>query len=254
MQGPQTRQAVLRAQLLNALRLVAGDRAAAAPARKGQDLAEFDAAVDRVVAGETPEHAAVPVSEPTDVLARLRTVTSLRKVPCSPITSAARDRISQEVLALAQERRVRWVQEHLGSPRVPGMEKRRYPRPTRGILTPGVGLVLAALVGTALAVVTSFADPDSLLYPLKRLGESVLVAATPDRVNRAELEVKLSQTRAREAEDMASRGKGELAVRAVQDRVSLLQAAGRDLSSASPRNSRWKGSGRPSSQAAGTMP
>src|SRR5439155_379082 len=74
----------------------------------------------------------------------------------------------------------------------------------------------------------------------KRLGESVLVAATPDRVNRAELEVKLSQTRAREAEDMASRGKGALAVRAVEDRVSLLQAAGRDLASAFPRNARWR--------------
>jgi hypothetical protein len=39
---------------------------------------------------------------------------------------------------------------------------------------------------------------------------------------------------------MASRGKGELAVQAVRDRVSLLQAAAQDLSTASPRNSRWR--------------
>jgi DNA-directed RNA polymerase specialized sigma24 family protein/type VI protein secretion system component VasF len=237
--GPGARQAVLRAQLLNALRLVAGEPSRATTARRGQDLAEFDAAVDRVVAGETPEQAATTVTEPTDVLARLRTVTSLRRVPCTPLGEAARERINQEVLAAAQERRVHWVQGHQGSPKVPGLEQRRHPRPARGILTLGVGLVLAALVGTTLAVVSSFADPDSLLYPLKRLGESVLVAVTQDRVNRAELEVKLSQSREREAEDMASRGKGSLAVQAVRDRVSLLQAAATDLSGVSPRNSRW---------------
>jgi hypothetical protein len=161
-------------------------------------------------------------------------------VPRAPITTAARDRLCHEVLATAAERRVHWVQGHQGSPKVPGMEQRRYPKPRHGILTLGVGLVLAALAGTTLAVVSSFADPDSLLYALKRSGESVLVAATPDALNRADLEVKLSQTREREAEDMASRGKGRLAVLAVRDRVSLLRAAARDLSRASPRGSRWR--------------
>jgi hypothetical protein len=237
-----SRQTVLRAQLLNALRLLAGERGSAAPLPwKGQDLTMFDAAVDRVAAGEAPEQAAGAVTEPTDVLARLRTVTELRRVPTSPIAAAARERLSHEVLAAAQERRVHWVQDHQGRPKVPGVElRRRRRRPGRGVLTLGVSVVLAALVGTTFSVVSSFADPDSLLYPLKRLGESVLVGATPSPVSRADLEIKLSQTREREAEDMASRGKGDLAVQAVRDRISLLQAAVRELSSTSARNSRWR--------------
>jgi DNA-directed RNA polymerase specialized sigma24 family protein len=235
-----TRQTVLRAHLLSALRALAGERGNGTLPWAGPDLAEFDAALDRVLSGEAPEQAAAAVTVPTDVLARLRTVTSLRRVPRAPITTAARDRLCHEVLATAAERRVHWVQGHQGSPKVPGMEQRRYPKPRHGILTLGVGLVLAALAGTTLAVVSSFADPDSLLYALKRSGESVLVAATPDALSRADLEVKLSQTREREAEDMASRGKGRLAVLAVRDRVSLLRAAARDLSRASPRGSRWR--------------
>jgi hypothetical protein len=237
-----TRQAVLRAHLLSALRSLTGERANGTTPWGAPDLAEFDAALDRVVSGEAPEQAAAAVTAPTDVLARLRTVTSLRRVPRAPLTPAARDRLYHEVLATAAERRVHWVQGHQGSPKVPGMEQRRYPKPRHGILTLSMGVVLAALAGTTLAVVSSFADPDSLLYPLKRAGESVLVAATPDAVNRADLEVKLSQTREREAEDMASRGKGGLAVHAVEDRVSLLRAAAHDLAGASRRDNRWTGS------------
>jgi hypothetical protein len=236
------RQTVLRAQLLNALRLLAGERANATPLPwKGQDLTEFDAAVDRVVAGEAPEQAAAAVTEPTDVLARLRTVTELRRVPSEPIAPAARERLYHQVLEVAQERRVHWVQGHQGSPKVPGMQVRRYRRrPSRGVLTLAVSLVLAALAGTTLAVVSSFADPDSLLYPLKRLGESVLVSATPSPVSKADLEIKLSQTREREAEDMASRGKGDLAVQAIRDRVSLLRSAAKELSGTSAKSNRWR--------------
>jgi len=235
-----SRQTVIRAQLLNALRVLAGERSNASTPWRGLDLRGFDAAIDRVVAGEAPEQAASSVTEPTDVLARLRTVTSLRRVPRAELAAGTRDRLRQEVLVATEERRVHWVQGHQGRLKVPGMEQRRRPRPSRGILTLSVGLVLAVMVGTTLAVVSSFADPDSLLYSLKRLGESVLIAVTPDAVSRADLEVKLSQTREREAEDMASRGKGELAVQAVRDRVNLLQAAAQDLSGASPRDARWR--------------
>src|SRR5437868_11491451 len=151
-----------------------------------------------------------------------------------------RDRLYHDVLTGAQERRVHWVQGHQGSPRVPGMAQRRYRRPARGVVTLAVSLVLASVVGVTMAVVSSFADPDSLLYPIKRLGESALVAGTPSPVSRADLEVKLSQAREREAEDMASRGKGVLAVQAVRDRVSLLQASAQDLSTAPSHNNRWR--------------
>jgi uncharacterized protein DUF5667 len=232
------RPALLRSQLLSALRSLAGDHGSLPP--WGPDLTAFDAAVDLVVGGDPPARAAASVGEPTDVLARLRTVASLRRVPRPPITPAARDRLRQDVLATASELRVHWVQGHQGTPKVPGMEQRRYPKPTRGILTLGVVLVLAGMIGVSLAVVSSFADPDSLLYPLKRIGESTLVTLTPDPVSRSELETKLALTRQREAEDMASRGKGALAVQAVQDRVTLLQASARDLSAASRQDSRWK--------------
>lgn len=232
------RPALIRNQLLGALRALSGDSTASST--WGMDLSAFDASVDRVVAGEAPAAVAAAVSEPTDVLARLRTVAALRRMPRPPIGAPARDRLQQDLLAMAAELRVNWVQGHQGTPRVPGMEQRRYRKPSRGILSLVVGLMLASLLGVSLAVVSSFADPDSLLYPFKRVGESTLVDLTPDPVSRSELEVKLATTRQREAEDMATRGKGGLAVQAVRDRVTLLQAAGNDLSGASRQDSRWK--------------
>jgi hypothetical protein len=91
-----------------------------------------------------------------------------------------------------------------------------------------------------LAVLSSFAGPDNALYPMKRFGESTLVTLEVDPVNRAGLEVKLAQTREREAEDMAGRGNGDGAVAALATRYELLRTASRDLIGVPTRDARWK--------------
>ena len=84
------------------------------------------------------------------------------------------------------------------------------------------------------------AGPDNALYPMKRFGESVLVTLEVDPVNRAGLEVKLAQTREREAEDMAGRGNGDGAVAALASRYELMRTASRDLIGVPVRDARWK--------------
>ena len=74
---------------------------------------------------------------------------------------------------------------------------------------------------------------------MKRAGESALVAVSADPVGRADLEIKLAQTREREAEDMAARGDGDRAVAALDSRYQLLRAASRDLLATSAHTTRW---------------
>jgi hypothetical protein len=58
--------------------------------------------------------------------------------------------------------------------------------------------------------------------------------------NKANLELDLAQTREREAEDMAIAGHGNLAVRAVSDRYTLLRDAALNLSRSTDRNQQWQ--------------
>jgi hypothetical protein len=83
-------------------------------------------------------------------------------------------------------------------------------------------------------------DPDSPFYPLKQTGESVLLATSLDPVARADLEIKLAQTRTREAETMAASSRPDLAVRAVRARYDTLRHAAADLVHASRRDAGWK--------------
>jgi len=123
---------------------------------------------------------------------------------------------------------------------VPGIEKRRYSSKAGTLIALSVAGVLAVVVGSVLAVLSSFANPTSALYPLKLAGESTLVRVNMDRINRAQLEIKLAQTREREAEDLAARGYGDLTVEAVDRRFALLRAAGGDLSAVQIHDRRWK--------------
>src|SRR5262249_58096787 len=104
----------------------------------------------------------------------------------------------------------------------------------------GIAAVLAVVVGAVLAVLSSFAEPTSTFYPVKRTGESAVVAIQVDPVDRANLEINLAETREREAEDMASRGDGEETTTALSARYQLLEAAGHDLLSVSVHDARWK--------------
>lgn len=228
--------ASLRAWLVSALRDLDGRSGTG----WGPDLRAFDSAVTDVIGGADPEQAAKRAPAPDDAEALLRVVASIAGLNGDPIPPAVATRVRTNILAGAAERRAQWVYRHHGVPTVPGIEKRRYPSRTGTFLALAVAAALAVIVGAVLAVLSSFANPSSSLYPLKLTGESALVNATFNRVDRAQLEIKLAQTRKREAEDMASRGDGELAVEAVSGRFQLLRAAANDLMAVQVHDVRWK--------------
>jgi DNA-directed RNA polymerase specialized sigma24 family protein len=206
----------------------------------GPDLRAFDAAVDDVIDGADPVHAATRASAPGDAEALLRVVAGIRGLIGDPIPPVIATRLRTRLLAAAGERRTRWVNRHHVAATVPGVERRRYPSRTGTFVALGFAVMLAIGVGAVLAVLSSFAGPTSSLYPLKRTGESVLLAVNVDPVGRADLEIKLAQTREREGEDMAARGDGDRATAALDSRYGLLRAASRDLLTASVHDGRWR--------------
>lgn len=228
--------ASVRAWLVSALREVEGRSGTG----WGQDLRVFDEGVDDVIRGGDDQKAAERVSWPGDADSLLRTVAGLHGLLGDPIPPAVATRLRTDVLAAAAERRALWVHRHHAVATVPGIEQRRYSTRTGTVLALGTAAVLAVVVGSVLAMLVSFAGPESGLYPLKRTGEDALIAVNLDPVNRAQLEVKLAQTRQREAEDMAGRGDGDRAVEAVSTRYDLLRAAGRDLAGVTSHDSRWR--------------
>jgi DNA-directed RNA polymerase specialized sigma24 family protein len=206
----------------------------------GPDLRSFDTAVDDVIDGADPESAGADLSAPSDAAALLRLVAELRGLAGDPITPAAATRLRTTMLAAAAERRAVWVHRNHGVAKVPGIERRRYPSRTGAVAALSIAGVLAVVVGAALAVLSSFAGPTSSFYPVKRWGESALVTVDFDSVDRAQLEIKLAQTRAREAEDMAGRGEGDPTVTALGARYQLLAAAGHDLEAVPVHDARWR--------------
>jgi DNA-directed RNA polymerase specialized sigma24 family protein len=226
----------LRAWLVTALRELDGRSGTG----WGPDLRALDGAVDDVIGGKDAAQAAGALSAPDDGEALLRSVAELRRLVGDPIAPEVATRLRTTVLAAAAERRALWVYRHHGVATVPGIERRRYPSRSGTFLALGVAAVLAVVVGAVLAVLSSFAGPESSLYPLKRTGESALVAISFDPVDRAQLEIKLAQAREREAEDLAGRGEGDLTVQALDDRYQLLDAAERDLLSVPVHDSRWR--------------
>ncbi len=228
--------ASLRAWLVAALREVDGRSGIG----WGYDLRAFDAAVDDVIDGADPAQAAAHVSAPADAPALLKLVSGLRGLAGDSTPEDVATRLRTSFLAAAADRQAQWVHRHHAVATVPGVQRRRYPSRTGTVLTLVIAAVLAVVVGGVLAVLSSFADPASLLYPVKRSSEATLVAVSLDPVDRAQLEIKLAQTRAREAEDMAGRGDGDRAAAAVDDRFRLLRAAARDLVSTSVHDARWR--------------
>lgn len=226
----------LRAWLVTALREVDGRSGTG----WGPDLRAFDTAVDEVIEGADPDALAADLSAPGDAAPLLQQVANLRALIGEPIDPPTATRLRTTMLAAAAERRARWVYRHHGVATVPGIERRHYPSRTGTFVALGIAAVLAVIVGAVLAVLSSFAEPTSSFYPMKRMGESALLAIQVDPVDRAQLEINLAETRDREAEDMAARGDGDQTVTAVSDRYAMLTAAGRDLLSVTVHDSRWK--------------
>lgn len=228
--------ATLRAWTVTALREVDGRSGTG----WGHDLRAFDEAVSTVLQGAEPEQAASKTSAPADAERLLQQVAQIRDLDGDPIPPEVATRLRTNSLAAAAERRAQWVYRHHGVATVPGIEGKRYSSRTGTFLALSIAAALAVVVGAVVAVLASFANPASALYPLKLAGESALVDITVSKVDKASLEVKLAQTRAREAEDMAARGNGDLAVEVTGSRFKLLRAAASDLEAVRVHDSRWR--------------
>lgn len=89
----------------------------------------------------------------------------------------------------------------------------------------GANLVLGGIVAAAAG-----AQPDSVLYGVKRATEAVKLTLTFDSEDKARLQLQLADRRAAEAETMARTGHAQLALDAARDATSLVEQASAALS------------------------
>ena len=228
------RPAVVQVSELNGLRQLAGagGTGLALPSQAG----DLELALDRIQAGEPVESVAPTFSGASQLLVAAADLLALRS---EAVPIGARERVRTDFLAGAEERRALWVHRHHVPAEVP------WARPRRPKLNIGEGAALILIgalavgIGAMLAVFTSLSDPASPfgLYGLKRAGESVLLVATRDNAKRADLDLKLAQTRRKEAETMAASGHADLAVQATRDHFVILKAGAERLAAA-PGHSR----------------
>lgn len=229
--------AVLAAQM-GALRALAGVAGLALPLPAAQR--QLDAAIDHVLHGMPATEAAgwaPAVSDPQRLVAAAERVVQLPRLGPAP---SVRGRARSAFLAAADERRTQWVQAHHAAPVVPGRRPRKGPHPVGTAAALVLACILALVAGVVVAAAAAFSSPSSAAYPLKRFGESVLLDVTTDRIARANLEIKLSDERLKEAETEAAMGHGSATAQAVDDRYSALRSAVADLANLHHRNASWK--------------
>lgn len=223
---------------MSALRSLAGLSAhnLALPAVQRQ----LDAALDRLLHGDPAAEAAATapgVPEGGRLLASGESLVQLPRLGAAPAT---RGRVRTQFLAAGDELRAQWVHRHHVPAEVPGRRPRPKANPMGTTATLLFACVLALVAGGVLAAAAAFSSPSSAVYPLKRLGESVLLGVTTDRVAKANLEVKLSEERLKEAETEAALGHGDETVRAINDRYDELRTAAADLGAIRHRDAKWK--------------
>jgi hypothetical protein len=227
---------------INALRELRAGSATLNPLSLPTHQRQLDVALDHLVAGEGATAAAAWAPLVTDARGLLAAASGLVDLPREAAPPAARARVRGHFLAAAEARRAGWFQRTYSPAAVPGRKPRKESSRAGTASALVVAMVLAVLAGLVLSIAAAFADPSSDIYPIKRLGESTLLALSTDRVSRADLEVKLATERTKEAESMASSRHPDLAVQALNAEYDDLRAAAADLAGipTSHRDQRWK--------------
>lgn len=201
---------------------------------------QLDAALDRLLQGDSADEASGYAPAVADVAQLLTAAAAVVELPRLGAGSIARSRVRAQYLALGDARRAQWVHRHHTPVGVPG----RRPRPKPSHIGTAAALLfacgLALVAGVVLAAAAAFASPSSAVYPLKRAGEAVLLGVTTDRIAKANLEVKLSEERLKEAETEAAAGHGGAAAAAISERHSELRTAAQDLAAIPHRGTTWK--------------
>lgn len=206
---------------------------------RGSELA-LDRGLDRITAGATAPEAVSALPDLEDQQPLLEAAWAARTLLPAAIDGGLRERVRSALLAEAAERRATWVHAHQGIVPVAAPPRRRLR--TAGRLATGTLLAIVAVVlGVLVAAFAVTSEPDSAMYPLRRVAEDALVFAHRSAPSRAELEVDLADQRLREADAMALNGKAALAVQAVHDRyVELRQAARALIDDSGPHDAAWR--------------
>ena len=201
---------------------------------------QLDAALDRVLGGDSAAEAATYAPAVQDAGELLAVAAAIVELPRLGAGSVARSRVRSQFLTAGDERRALWVHQHHAPAEVPGRRPRAKPSGLSSAAILVVACVMAVIAGVVLAAAAAFASPSSAAYPLKRVGEDMLLGFTTDRVAKANLEVKLSEERLKEAETEAAMGHGPAAAHAIDERHDALRLAAADLAAVPHRGTSWK--------------
>jgi len=198
---------------------------------------QLDDALARRLGGATLVEA-VGLTPAAEELERMLTVSEeIARLPATSPDPGAKARVRSEYVRSGQSRPAAWVHQHT-LPLKPA--KHRIPsHPFRWTFVVGLALVLALIAGGTLALAAQLAEPDGQLYPLKLNTEKMLVATGRTPTGRANVRIELATQRYRDAEAMAAKGKGGLAVQSIAAYYDQLRAAGQELERA-PRDAGWK--------------
>lgn len=145
--------------------------------------------------------------------------------------------LRERFLVEGAARRAAWIHTRPMKHRVS-----RHPAPRHDVRWFGVvvlGVFLALIAGSVLSFAAMTSGPDGQLYPVRLVGEKVLLAATRDPASKAGTKIDLADQRFRDAEDMADKGRGDLAVSAMKSYYSLLRDSSTSLAAIKSHNNRW---------------
>ena len=199
---------------------------------------QLDEALSRRAAGATLAEA-VGITPAAEELERMLGLTDeFARLPAAGSDPGVRVRVRSEYARAGQAHRAAWVHNHT-LPHRPA--KHRVPtHPFRWSFVVGMALILALIAGSTLALAAQLAEPDSSLYPLKLNTEKMLVATGRTPTGRANVRIELATQRYRDAEAMAAKGKGTLAVQAMHAYYVQLRSAAAELAVAR-HDAGWKG-------------
>jgi DNA-directed RNA polymerase specialized sigma24 family protein len=200
----------------------------------------LDRGLDRIATGASVQEVVAAIPALREQLPLLEAAWAARTLLPAAVDAGLRDRVRATLLAEASQHRATWVHSHQGI--APVAVARRGGLRRAGRLATGTLLAIGAVIaGFMIAGFAVTSEPDSPVYPLRRVAENVLVVAHRSAPSRAALEVDLADQRLREADAMALNGKAALAVQSVHDRyVELRQAARALIDDSAPHDSSWK--------------
>jgi hypothetical protein len=108
------------------------------------------------------------------------------------------------------------------------------------MLVVALGVLIAMVAGSLLALAAMTSSPDGPLYGVRLQGERLLIAVNRDPVAQASVRIDVANARYRDSEDMADRGNGDLAVSSLTAFYDNLRTSAHQLAAQKKHNAAWK--------------